>query len=76
MIVYIIIRTCPECASENIVRNGHDYKGTQKYHCHDCGANGSLDKNRIDEITKQQATDCTSSKHIGQIRVKNRGEIR
>lgn len=44
MIVEIIVRTCPECASENIVKNGHDYKGSQKYHCHDCGTYGTLDK--------------------------------
>jgi len=54
MIVDIIVRTCPECASENVVRNGHDYKGTQKYHCHDCGAYGTLDKKR--ESLKEQSS--------------------
>ena len=44
MIVDVIVRTCPKCGSENIVKNGHDYKGDQKYHCHDCGAYGTLDK--------------------------------
>ena len=33
MIIETIIRTCPKCGSENIVRNGRDYKGAQKYHC-------------------------------------------
>ncbi|MBW1744258.1 MAG: hypothetical protein JRJ47_12660 [Deltaproteobacteria bacterium] len=46
MIVEVIVRTCPECASENIVRNGHDYKGSQKYHCYDCGSYGTLDKKK------------------------------
>ena len=49
MIFEIIVRTCPECASENIVKNGHDYKGSQKYHCYDCGAYGTLEKKRNDE---------------------------
>ena len=44
MIVETIIRTCPKCDSQHIVRNGRDYKGAQKYHCHDCGAYGTLDK--------------------------------
>jgi len=44
MIVDVIVRTCPKCGSENIVKNGHDYKGAQKFHCHDCGAYGTLDK--------------------------------
>ena len=43
MIVDGIVCTCPKCGSENIVKNGHDYKGAQKYHCHDCGAYGTLD---------------------------------
>ena len=44
MIIEVVVRTCPECESEDIVRNGHDYKGAQKYHCHACGAYGTLDK--------------------------------
>ena len=39
-----IVRGCPEYASENIVRNGHDYKGAPKYHFHECGAYGTLEK--------------------------------
>ncbi len=35
-----------ECASENIVKNGHDYKGAQKYHCYDFDAYGTLGKKR------------------------------
>jgi len=57
MIVEIIVRTCPKCKSENIVKNGRDYKGTQKYHCLDCDSYGTLDKKHYDEKTKRQATD-------------------
>ena len=46
MIVETIIRTCPKCGSQHIVRNGRDYMGAQKYHCHDCGAYGTLDKKK------------------------------
>ena len=46
-IIEITVRTCPQCGSENIVKNGRDYKGAQKYHCHDCGAYGTLDKKTV-----------------------------
>ena len=36
MITSIIVHRCPHCNSEDICRNGHDYKGAQKYHCHRC----------------------------------------
>jgi insertion element IS1 protein InsB len=41
MIQTIVTHTCPKCGSENIVRNGHDYKGAQKYYCHDCDSYGT-----------------------------------
>ncbi len=47
MIVEIIVRTCPKCGSENIVKNGRDYKSAQKYYCHDCGSYGTLDKKSL-----------------------------
>lgn len=57
--VTVVVHTCPQCGSENIVRNGHDYKGAQKHHCHDCGAYGTLEKKaNHDERTRQQATDA------------------
>lgn len=34
---------CPNCGSSNIIKNGKDYKGAQKYHCHRCGAYGTLE---------------------------------
>jgi len=42
MILSIIIHRCPRCNSSDIVRNGHDYKGDQKFHCHTCSAYGTL----------------------------------
>ena len=42
MIVEVKICPCPNCSSLDIVRNGTDYKGDQKYHCHYCGSYGTL----------------------------------
>ena len=42
MVLTIIVRRCTKCNSLDIVRNGRDYKGDQKFHCHDCGAFGTL----------------------------------
>ena len=44
MIVEITMHTCPKCGSEKLVRNGHDYKGAQKYRCNNCGSYGTLEK--------------------------------
>jgi len=48
MIQTIITHPCPNCASDNLVKNGHDYKGTQKYHCKSCGRYGTLQPQRGD----------------------------
>ncbi len=42
MIQTIVTHHCPKCGSEKLVRNGHDYKGDQKYHCNSCGRYGTL----------------------------------
>jgi IS1 family transposase/transposase-like protein len=42
MIQTIVTHPCPNCGSKNLVRNGHDYKGAQKYHCKSCGRYGTL----------------------------------
>lgn len=42
MIKTIQIETCPKCKSTNLVKNGTDYKGDQKYHCKSCDAYGTL----------------------------------
>lgn len=39
----LVTKYCPHCGSDNIVRNGKDYKGDQKFHCHGCNAYGTLD---------------------------------
>jgi len=46
MIIEIHYRRCPKCDSEDSVKNGHDYKGAQKFHCHSGQAYGPLDKQR------------------------------
>ena len=42
MIINIIVHRCPHCNSADICRNGHDYKGAQKYYCHICKSYGTL----------------------------------
>ncbi len=42
MIQKVITYYCNKCDSPNIERNGTDYKGSQKYHCLNCGAYGTL----------------------------------
>ena len=46
MIISIIVYRCPHCNSEEIGKNGHDYKGTQKYHCHRCKRYGTLNASK------------------------------
>ena len=54
MLVTIQIHVCPHCGSTNIVRNGKDYKGAQKYKCNNCLSYGTLDaKPRYTEAFKQ-----------------------
>ena len=53
MIIEITVRQCPKCGSEHIVKNGHDYKGAQKYYCRDCHSYGTLDKKTI--MTNKQS---------------------
>ena len=46
MIQTIITHCCPKCGSANLVKNGRDYKGDQKYHCKACGSYGTLNAQR------------------------------
>src|SRR5512135_1084475 len=46
MIRTSITHFCPHCGSENRVKNGHDDKGAQKYHCKSCGSYGTLQAQR------------------------------
>ena len=58
MIIEIRYRKCRKCGSKNIVKNGHDYKGSQKYLCLNCKSYGTLDKTREpDSKTRQEALD-------------------
>lgn len=55
MIQTIVTHTCPKCESKNMVKNGHDYKGAQKYHCKDCDSYGTLQAQRgYDEHVRAQ----------------------
>jgi insertion element IS1 protein InsB len=55
MIQMIVTYSCRRCESPNIVRNGHDYKGSQKYHCKDCGRYGTLNaQSGYDAATQAQ----------------------
>ena len=55
MIQTIVTHTCPKCGSENMVRNGHDYKGDQKYHCKNCLSYGTLNAQpRYDKRIRRQ----------------------
>jgi transposase-like protein len=46
MIQMIVTYSCRRCESPDNVRNGHDYKGSQKYHGKDCGRYGTLNAQR------------------------------
>jgi insertion element IS1 protein InsB len=55
MIQTIVTHRCPKCGSEDLVRNGHDYKGDQKYHCKSCASYGTLHvQPRYDERMRTQ----------------------
>jgi insertion element IS1 protein InsB len=42
MIRIIVTYECARCGSLDLVKNGHDYKGSQKYHCKTCGRYGTV----------------------------------
>lgn len=55
MIQTIITYSCPKCGSPDLVKNGRDYKGDQKYHCKTCEGCGTLNARRGHaEPTRQQ----------------------
>ncbi|MBP7689336.1 MAG: IS1 family transposase [Thermoflexales bacterium] len=43
MIQVIITHDCPDCGRANLVKNGQDYQGDQKFRCNDCGRCGTFD---------------------------------
>ncbi len=54
MINTIHVEHCPKCGGTNIVKNGTDYKGSQKYHCHDCKAYGTLHAQKGHRLTTKK----------------------
>ena len=55
MIQTIVTHECPDCGSLDLVKNGHDYKGSQKYHCKTCNRYGTLYAQRgYDQRTRTQ----------------------
>jgi IS1 family transposase/transposase-like protein len=55
MIQMIVTYECPDCGSLDLVKNGHDYKGSQKYHCKVCKRYGTLHAQRgYDQGTRAQ----------------------
>jgi insertion element IS1 protein InsB len=55
VIIEVRICRCPNCDSLDIVKNGTDYKGDQKYHCHYCGGYGTLHPTaRYSQTEKEQ----------------------
>lgn len=65
MLLVTASKLCPRCGSENIVKNGSDYKGDQKFHCKDCGAFGTIDaigrysEERKEEILRAYLERCS-----------------
>lgn len=43
MIEVSVKKFCRNCGSDNLVKNGLDYKGSQKYRCNDCRDYGTVD---------------------------------
>lgn len=55
MIQTIVTHQCPKCGSTDLVKNGHDYKGSQKYHCKTCESYGTVHTQpRYDERMRTQ----------------------
>ena len=57
--IKVTVHTCPKCGSEKLVKNGHDYKGAQKYRCDSCGRYGTLGKK-----TPRRENSTTSDRRI------------
>ena len=72
MIQKIITYECPQCGSLDLVKNGHDYKGAQKYHCKACGRYGTLNRHKgyppeRREQVQRALIERTSLRGIGRI---------
>ncbi len=55
MIQEVITHGCPQCRSQEIVKNGHSPKGKQQYRCKACGRSGVLNPSvPYTEVEKSQ----------------------
>ena len=63
MIAELIVYTCRTRGSQNIVKNGHNASGSQKYWCNDCGKRGVLEPKRgYTEAQKEQILSAYSER--------------
>jgi len=72
MIQTIITYECPRCGSLDLVKNGRDYKGDQKFHCKSCDRYGTLQAQkgysaRRREQVKRAVLERVSLRGIGRI---------
>ena len=69
MIQSIVTYECARCGSLDPVKSGHDYIGTQKYHCKTCGRYGILQaqtgySKKVRKDVKRLALERVSSRGI------------
>ena len=64
MIHPIITQACPRCGSDQLVRNGHDYKGVQKFRCKTCNRYGTLKDQRQSGISKQACVEHAFTERV------------
>jgi len=80
MIQDIVTYECPDCGSLDLVKNGHDYKGSQKFHCKNCNRYGTLEvekgygQQRQDEV-KRAVLERSSLRGLGRIFAMSRQTI-
>ena len=57
MITTVIIHKCACCKSENLVKNGKNKVGTQRYKCKDCGVTRVLESKQAYAQVDMQAVE-------------------
>ena len=72
MLQTIVTHKCPRCGSADLVKNGHDYKGDQKFHCKSCDRYGTLNAQKgysreIQQRVKQAVMERVSRHGIERI---------
>ena len=53
MIQDIVTYKCPECGSLDLIKNGHDYMGSQKFYCKTCKRYGTLQAEKGYSVQRQ-----------------------